>query len=177
MFIAHAPSGYILAASLLKRIKGIHVSAAIVVSAGILGALAPDFDMVYFYLVDGRQTHHHKYISHWPLTWFILLFGGLLWQRLNRNGKAPLLLVVFSLGGILHVILDSLVGDIWWFAPFIDRPYALFTVPALFKPWWLNFILHWSFAVELAICLWALVVYRKRSNHSVQVQRPGRAAP
>jgi hypothetical protein len=66
------------------------------------------------------------------------------------------------LGEVLHVILDSLVGDIWWLAPFVDRSYALFTVPAVRSPWWMNFLLHWSFAVELAICFWALLVYRKR---------------
>lgn len=59
-------------------------------------------------------------------------------------------------------VLDSVVGDIWWFAPFVDRPFALFTVPALYKPWWLNFFLHWSFALELAICAWALATYRRR---------------
>jgi hypothetical protein len=35
-------------------------------------------------------------------------------------------------------------------------------MPAIFKPWWLNFELHWSFAVELAICAWALPIYRRR---------------
>lgn len=45
---------------------------------------------------------------------------------------------------------------------FIDRPYVLSTVSALFKPWWRNFVLHWSFALELGICAWALVIYRRR---------------
>jgi hypothetical protein len=67
---------------------------------------------------------------------------------------------------MLHLVLDSFVGDIWWFAPFIDRPYAMFTVPAIYTPWWLNFFLHWTFAVELGICVWALLIYRQRSNSS-----------
>ncbi len=60
----------------------------------------------------------------------------------------------------MHMLLDSIVGDIWWFAPFVDQPYALFTVEAVYKPWWLNFILHWSFAIEIGILLWALYLWR-----------------
>lgn len=133
---------------------------------GIVGGLALDFDMLYFYLMDNRQTHHHKYISHWPLLWLGLLAVSALWLRLNRRSKSAFLGVVFCLASVLHIILDSFFGDVWWFAPFIDKPYALFTVPALFKPWWLNFILHWSFAIELAILAWAFLVYRRRSNNS-----------
>lgn len=172
MIIAHAPSGYILATSIMRRIASAPVTAKAVVAAGIVGALAPDFDMMYFHLIDNRQTHHHKYISHWPIVWLTLAATSALWFSYARQSKAAALLLVVCLGGVLHVALDSFVGDIWWFAPFIDQPYAMFTVPARFKPWWLSFILHWSFAVELAICIWALLTYRGRSNPSLQARRP-----
>jgi inner membrane protein len=78
------------------------------------------------------------------------------------------LAVIFSLNGLLHMVLDTVVGDIWWFAPFVDKPYAFFTVPAVYKPWWLNFILHWSFALELAFVLVAIYVWRRSSNTKVK---------
>lgn len=161
MFIAHIPSGYIMSLALLKIMRHIPVSSATLVVVGILGAMIPDLDLAYFYLIDNRQTHHHRYASHWPLLWIALLVISALWLCWGRRGKAAFLSLVFALGGLLHIILDTVVGDIWWFAPFVDQPYALFTVPARFEPWWLNFMLHWSFAVELALCLWALVLYRK----------------
>ncbi len=164
MFIAHGPSGYILATSLLERARTAQVSARAVILSGIAGALAPDMDMLYFYLVDGRQTHHHKYITHWPIGWLVLLIAAAIWLFASRRTKTPFLLVVSFLAGLLHLALDSVVGDIWWFAPFVDKPFALFTVASVFKPWWLNFLLHWSFAVELGICLWALLLYRRRSK-------------
>lgn len=166
MMIAHLPSGYILATSLLKRRPNAVASASAVVTAGIIGALMPDFDMLYFHLIDHRQTHHHKYFTHWPIVWLTLTAISALWSSLAKQSKAAMLSLVVCLGGVLHMVLDSFVGDIWWLAPFMDQPFAMFTVPARFKPWWLNFILHWSFAVELAICIWALVIYRRRANHS-----------
>jgi inner membrane protein len=59
------------------------------------------------------------------------------------------------------MLLDSIVGDIWWFAPFVDKSFALFTVPALYHPWWLNFVLHWTFLLELLILLWAVNIWQK----------------
>jgi len=61
----------------------------------------------------------------------------------------------FCLNGFVHLLLDSVVGDIWWLALFVDRPVALATVTARHQPWWLNFALHWSFAPERGLLLWA----------------------
>lgn len=164
MFIAHIPSGYVFSTMLVERARNLRVSASAVITSGVIGALAPDFDMAYFYLFDHRQTHHHKYFSHWPIVWLTLLAASAVWLRLSRSSKASLLALVFCSGCMLHLVLDSLVGDIWWCAPFVDRPFAMFDVPAIFEPWWLNFILHWSFGVELAICLWAWLIYRRRHS-------------
>ncbi|WP_432722673.1 hypothetical protein R0381_001538 [Jeongeupia wiesaeckerbachi] len=68
MIIAHLPSGYVLSALILKHAPRLPASAAAIIVAGIVGALAPDFDMLWFHLVDHRQTHHHKYFTHWPLV-------------------------------------------------------------------------------------------------------------
>ncbi|MBV1961605.1 MAG: metal-dependent hydrolase [Immundisolibacteraceae bacterium] len=168
MFIAHIPSGYILSTSIVERIRNLPVKATIAIPVGILGALAPDFDMLYFYLIDHQQTHHHKYITHWPLLWLSLIIISSSWFRFSSQSKAASTILIFSLGGLLHLILDTLVGDIWWLSPFINEPYALFTVPALVKPWWLNFIIHWSFAVEVAIFFWAVARYRSRSNKKIE---------
>lgn len=84
MFIAHAPSGYLLATHFVERARSLPVRTGVAVAAGVIGGLAPDFDMLWFHLVDARQTHHHKYISHWPVLWLSLLLLALLW----RHGKS-----------------------------------------------------------------------------------------
>lgn len=164
MFIAHVPAGYVFSTTIAERLRQMPVSGFAIICAGCIGAIAPDIDMLWFYLVDERQTHHHKYFTHWPLVWLSLMLASAFWHRAVRTSKAGFLTLVFSAGTLLHLILDSFVGDVWWFAPFVDRPFAVFTVPAAFKPWWLSFILHWSFAVELSICLWALLIYRRRAG-------------
>ncbi|WP_437883272.1 metal-dependent hydrolase [Pseudomonas sp. LRF_L74] len=164
MFIAHASSGYILSAYVSKAFKCRLLSTRSVVTAGILGALAPDIDMLYFYLVDNRQTHHHHYVTHWPILWLGLTALAGLFTYLDKSSRHGRLALMFCLAALLHLLLDTLVGDIWWFAPFVDQPYALFTVPARYQPWWLNFLLHWSFAVEIVICSWSVWLYWRRRS-------------
>jgi inner membrane protein len=62
------------------------------------------------------------------------------------------------------MVLDSIVGDIAWLAPFSDERFALFEVPAIFKPWWLNFVLHWSFALELVLVASAVYCWRRDND-------------
>jgi len=164
MLIAHAPSGYILSSTILRKAHAVPAPCGAVIAAAILGALAPDFDMLYLHFVDHGRIHHHRYITHWPIFWLGLIALSSAIYALWRRSAPAFLSLVFGLGGFLHVILDSLVGDILWFAPFLDKPYALFAVSARYKPWWLSFLLHWSFAVEIIICLWACVLYRRRQH-------------
>jgi hypothetical protein len=164
MFIAHAPAGYILGVSLARRLTRFGIAPRVLILACVLGALAPDLDMLYFYLVDNRQTHHHKYFTHWRIVWLGLTLLGALWAGFARQKARPLTALLFCVSAVIHLILDTLVGDIWWLAPFGDKSYVLFVVPALFKPWWLSFILHWSFAVELGLLVVALLIYRRRAG-------------
>ena len=165
MIIAHIPSGYILATIVLKRLQKAHVSSSLLIGMTVLGAVIPDVDLLYFYLIDGRQTHHHKYFTHWPIIWVSLAMLSSGWAYKARQSKAAFISMLVCLAAILHLMLDTVVGDIWWLAPFVDKPYAMFSVSARYEPWWLNFILHWSFlVVEMLICVWALLIYWRRSR-------------
>ena len=171
MFIAHLPAGYLLARHLLKKLRTVPVSPRAVTLSAMAGAIAPDLDMLYFYFIDNGQTHHHKYFSHWPILWIGLLCVSVLAVAQGKRKGLPFLTLIFSVAGLLHMLLDSVVGDIWWLAPIVDQPYALFTVPARFHPWWLNFVLHWSFLIELLIVAWA-VILRWQPAPSQELQSP-----
>lgn len=160
MFIAHLPAGYITAKLLFKQFANAGVSAKLFVLAGVLGGIAPDLDMFYFYLIDNRQNHHHTYWPHYPILWLVILAISSTWFKLAANKSGAALALIFSISGLIHMLLDSIVGDIWWFAPIIDKPYTMFTVKAFYKPWWLNFILHWSFVLEILLLGWAYYLWR-----------------
>jgi len=153
MFIAHLPAGY-LAARLLARCTGIKATPTLVL-AGMAGGVFPDMDLLYGAWVDGGRVHHHLYWPHLPLVWASA--GVLFLLARRRLGDAcGRLCGVFMLGVWSHLLLDSVAGDIWWLWPWLDTPFSLINIPAIHTPWWLNYLLHWSFAVELAIVALAL---------------------
>ncbi len=173
--MGHLPSGYIASKLLFPRFESSGVSRKPFFWAGIFGSVAPDLDMAYFYFVDHRRHLHHTYWTHFPIVWAGLLLISLVWFRASSGGRKGAISTIFTLCGFIHLLLDSIVGNIWWFAPFIDRPFTLFSVPALYRPWWLNFLLNWSFALELVIVAWAVYIWRKgyvaeRENFTVTLE-------
>ena len=164
MFFAHLPAGYISSKLLLPRFA-IHGAAANrFLLCGMVGAIAPDLDMIYFYLFDHRQHQHHSYWPHFPVIWVSLLIASSIWFYTGREKQRASLAIIFALNGLIHMCLDTIVGGIWWLAPFVDESYRFFNPPALHKPWWLNFMFHWSFALELAIILWAFYLWRQATH-------------
>jgi inner membrane protein len=150
MLIAHLPSGYILATFARWRVG----AKPLMTAAALAGAMAPDLDMLYFYFIDAGKTHHHAFISHWPLFWLASGFVSLALRRRLAPRYLPAIDMFFA-GAMLHMVLDSIAAPIFWFMPFDDTPIELVKVPATYGNWVLSFVLHWTFLLELAICAWA----------------------
>ena len=166
MIIGPLPAGYIMAKLAYSRFHRNIADYSKFMFWGVLGSVAPDFDMFYFYLIDHRRTHHHKYLTHSPIVWIGVLGLAILLFYSKTNRKVSVCILMFAVSGFVHLMLDSTVGDVWWLSPFIDKPFSLATVPALYKPWWLNFILHWSFGLELVVLLWAALIWRRVPDNS-----------
>lgn len=149
MIIAHFPAGYLLS----RGLQGVGVDKA--VGLGVLiGAVLPDLDMLRFWLIDGGAVHHHTYITHRPIFWVgIMLIGFVLGRRI---------LTGIGIGAVLHVMLDSIVGAIAWAWPLSDAAHPLVVVPAVHDNWVLSFVLHWTFLVEIAVCVAAGIVWFQR---------------
>ncbi|MDO4643474.1 MAG: metal-dependent hydrolase [Cardiobacteriaceae bacterium] len=149
MITAHAAAGYIVA-RWLYRLKPPRVGARVWAWCGAVSGLLPDIDMLWFYVIDHKTVHHHRYLTHWPLLWLLcLLIAGVCWRRRHSTWTAIALL--FAINGMVHMVLDTIVGDIWWLMPSVNQPFSFFTVTPRYQPWWLNFILHWTFLLELAL--------------------------
>ncbi len=159
MLIAHLPAGYILGTAARRR-----ASSSTVMAAALIGSIAPDFDMIYFYASGGR-VHHHAYVTHWPLFWLVaavLVLPLLKWLR-------PDWLVtgfVFVAAAILHMVMDTIAAPLLWLAPFSFHEFELVRVPATHASWIVSFLLHWTFLLEISICLSALALFLMRRRRA-----------
>lgn len=163
MILGHLPAGYVLSKLSYYRFYNFVDSYRTYLFWGIFGSVAPDLDMFYFHFIDHRHTNHHKYVSHYPIVWVTLIAISLFMSKFTRV-RHGIYVAIFSLSGFVHIILDSIVGDVWWFAPYVDHPFSIATVTARYHPWWINFIIHWSFFLEIMIFIWALWIWRSSSN-------------
>ncbi|MCP4934015.1 MAG: hypothetical protein GY927_07365 [bacterium] len=60
---------------------------------------------------------------------------------------------------MLHLCLDSIAAPIFWLMPMMERRVELVSVPARYSHWIISYLLHWTFALELAIWLSATLAY------------------
>ncbi len=168
MIITHLPAGYILSKLACKHFANHIGNYSTFMWWGLFGAIAPDIDLLYYDLIDQRRTLHHKYFSHYPICWLILIIiaiGLFTWKAKGKTiGYYSL---IFAVSGFFHIILDTIIGNIWWLAPFIDRPFSLVTMPHRFHPWWLNMMLHWSFFIELIIVACGAWFWVRSTSNSV----------
>jgi len=161
MIIAHLPAGYIVSTLLFPRLQNYGVSRQGFIRAGLFGAVAPDLDMIYFYCFDDRAHPHHSYYSHFPMVWLLLLMLSAFWLHAAKRKELPVLAMIFTANGLLHMFLDFIASNIYWLAPFVNKPFSLITVPRVYEPWWLNFILHRALGVEIAIVAVAIYLWRR----------------
>ena len=148
MFFAHLPAGYLVSRALFRIVP--QGSIQWTLAAGMAGGVFPDADLLYLNLLDATLQHHHTYLTHLPIAW--LGCAALAWLATRqRSATIRLTVAAFLLAWLSHLLLDTLTGDIWWLYPLIDQPYSLVKIEARHEPWWLNFLLHWSMALELAV--------------------------
>jgi inner membrane protein len=155
MLIAHLPAGYLLARRLAPRLAAAPGDLRRLMGFGLAGSVFPDFDILYFYFLDGRQTLHHDYWPHIPAFWPAAMFGAAVLLWLARAAIPWREGLVFFAGIFLHLALDTPAGGIMWGWPASQQRFLLVEVPARFDWWVWSFVLHWSFLLELAICAWS----------------------
>lgn len=146
MIIGHLPAGYLAA----HGAKVLGASHAMFVGI-LLGSVAPDLDMLWFHFVDHESTHHHHYITHRPIIWASVLLLGLMLKQASILGV--------GIGGLLHVALDSIAGQIAWLWPFSSHLTTLVEVQPTHSHWILSFLAHWTFKVEIGIAILAALLF------------------
>lgn len=162
MLIAHIPAGYITT-RYYNRIAGENISFS---RYGLLFSIWPDFDLLYFYLVDKKATFHHLYFTHIPLSVVIAFVFIVPIYLLDKSKKLFKIYLLFLISWFLHLILDTLTGGIAWLYPLKSSVIKLIEIPSQHSNWIVNFVFHWSFLIEISITAWAVILlFADKSKH------------
>jgi len=167
MTFAHLPAGFITCTLLYDVYKHRIRSYKTYLFWGLLGSVLPDFDFAYLFLFDEAGTNHHVYITHYPIFWAVLLIASAFWLHFDRKSQLPVSAFLFTLGGFIHMFLDTVSGRMYWFAPFsysvLSGDNMLFSI----APDYAQSHRHWGYGVELLIIFWAAYLYHRNVNSEV----------
>jgi inner membrane protein len=142
---------------------------------GLLGSVFPDIDLIWFYTLGRRQHVHHTYWTHIPIFWGMISVGVIIcskiWPRVEIFRKIQ---KYFIPNVFLHLVLDSVCGGILWLYPLSSTFFHVFTVPSRYGHWLPNFLLDWTFGLELVIVLIGLVYFvyhfkRQKNTSAIRI--------
>lgn len=142
---------------LSERFARGHPSRNALIATGLAVLVLADLDVVWFYLVNHQQNLHHEFLFQWPLFWVDA--AGVSWlaaQALSWRKARPFIGVAIA-SLLLHMVLDGIAAGIAKLMPLRDAEINLVAALARHGWWVWNFILHWTFLLELAICGWAVL--------------------
>jgi inner membrane protein len=166
MIIAHGPAGYLLTKFFAKTIlrKSIPEGTSsrrynTLILAGIIGGIMPDFDFAYHVFIDSDRTPHHAYITHMPVFWISLIILSVIAGRLFKKPYFSAISIAMYGAALLHLVCDTLTGEIYWLYPFSMHPFNVFSVHGTYIWWVHNYMYHWTFLIEIAIVTAAMVVF------------------
>lgn len=151
MFIGHLPAAYLAFKAAAPKTLPLAAFAV-----GLIGGVLPDIDMLWFTFVDSSR-HHHEFITHRPVVWATLGLASVALYRASRH-QMGLIGLCLSLGALLHLILDSIAGKVSWLWPVSDVSLTLVQVQATHDHWIKSFLYHWTFKIEIAVTVTALIV-------------------
>jgi len=161
MFVAHLSSGYIVSKLLLNKRNISNADYTALLIVGIVASIVPDLDLLYFYFIDNRQHAHHSYWTHMPFFWLLIYSVVVIVAVVSNSRRSFLFGTLFTASVLMHLVLDTLAGGIFWLYPYSNESYVLFTIPATYDWWVWNFILHWSFGFELLIIAISVHMFRQ----------------
>jgi len=171
MFIGHLPAGYLATTLLLDRAAVPAPARRRLLVVGLIASVLPDLDLLWFYTLGQRRQVHHAYLPHLPLACAVFFATAALlpWiARARREAWIPWTIAAVNV--FLHLLLDTTAGGIRWLWPFSDAEFALGHVPARHDPWVLNFVLHWTFALEILLVAAVLALLWRRRRDSAALQ-------
>ncbi len=175
MIVGHAPFGYIVS-KVYEKFNKEKISKS-VVAAGILGSVIPDIDFIF----TEAGHNHREMITHTPIFWIILsAFSFFMFKKCFKSDHA----LIFSLNGLLHVFLDTILCGTMLKYPLSNKMFSLIdekSVEIIKMPNEIvlpvniqigelaidmsvngslfNFMNHWTFKIEIIFWLLATMLF------------------
>ncbi len=174
MVFAHASAGF-LAAWLGERFWNKtelpRAPKIFLYGLAIFGALFPDIDLFYYYLVDASVSHR-QYFTHSLIVYFLFFALVYLWAVWRKSFILKVGISLFTIGALTHLATDALgIISLWY--PLDDTLVSWLQISWLEKSWLganstiTNYILEVFFLVESAVVLGWIFIKNKIGRYLI----------
>lgn len=127
MLIAHGPLSYLIAYSTRRYWQAASRTRrhrTVLYAVAAVAGMFPDIDLLYYYFIDATQSHR-QLLTHSLLPYVILLLVGLICYYFGRKPFWSIVIVYAGIGGLSHLLTDSIIGFTILLSPFFDLPVGL----------------------------------------------------
>jgi len=167
MLIGHLPAGYFLTRYLIKRQKlplnkwwlGL----------GIVAAILPDLDYLYWLLSNDQADTHRGYITTYPIIYFILFLIALLIYFFKKSPWFKNIIIIVFTNIFVHFLLDTPFYGVKWFFPFCNQEVGIYNIGSYTNGRGIlvqNYFTYWYWYLEIALWILAIISiiysYKKR---------------
>lgn len=166
MIFAHTFIGMLVASGInpkLIKSKGFPITKQklLIWASAMIGAIAPDFDLLYVFFID-NTAFHRNLISHALFPYILLLIIGLIIIKVkNLNTLYISLLLAFFLGIVSHLVADMFLDTVYPAKPFSSKGLSLNPFPLDKSSGLLGYFTSPYMVIEIIISLLGLSVFIK----------------
>lgn len=158
MMIGHIPVGYFVTRHLLKKMR-LPIS-KLWLGLGIVAAVFPDLDYIYWFFSNSQSDTHRGYITSYPLFYLAILSFTLIIYGCYRRTWLKFGMIIVSINILSHFILDTVFYGIKWLYPLSDRYFGLYNVGGWGSGVGIqvdNYFHHWYWYLEIII--WVIAIF------------------
>lgn len=157
MIIGHLPAGYFTTRYLIKRQKlplnkwwlGL----------GIISAILPDLDYIYWLLSNDQADTHRGYITTYPIIYLGLFLISLLIYLFYKRQWLKNAIILIFINIFVHFLLDTPFYGVKWFYPLCNQEVGIYNVGSYTNGSGIqvqNYFTHWYWYLE--ITLWVVAI-------------------
>lgn len=155
MLIGHLPAGYFISRYIIKK-NHLPLNKTWI-GLGLLGAVLPDFDLIYPIFFNSSIASHRMLLTNIPLLWLFLAlicqFAYLIWKRIWIKYATFLIFAnVF-----FHFILDTPFVGVKWLWPFYDKLIGIYNVGLTDGFIVENYFHHWYWYLEILFWIASII--------------------
>ncbi|MBU1130604.1 metal-dependent hydrolase [Patescibacteria group bacterium] len=162
MIIGHLPVGYFTTRYLIKKLK--LPLKPVCLGLGLLAAVIPDLDYIYWILSDSQELTHRGLITGMPFFYLTLFIISVIIYCFYKKKWLKAVISIIFINISIHLLIDTVFYGIQWLYPFSEIYIGIYNVGGYGSGVGIqvkNYFTHWCWYAEIVLWIIAIIAVIK----------------